>query len=477
MFIGAAPTAPKPLSYEKKSFPNIISAQLSFADFLFNNGNFDLGARESVQLYKEAMPFFNSVDIRATAFSEIPIRLWDKSKDEFIKEHPVLDLFAHPNADVSQNEFLYAYASFVDITGNSFLIATGQTDRPPLELALIAPQGITFGMGNGFGVLNVPSTIQVNLVSNIHKTFIGEEVRTDGFFSTIRFFTREKDNELWHTRQFNPARMGSVFWGMSKAKPVFLELQQYIAGNKTNLAMLKRGTRMSGAWVNNRDVELTDTQWSRLQEEAQKYKGEMNAGGTPVLDGVDFRPDMMNNRDMEFKDLQEMALSRTANIYKIPLALLLDSAMTLDNLKTSQLQLYDNAVLPLTRYLYAELTRFLLPRYPNSENLEFRFSEFDIPVLRSRILENAKTKRDLNVNTTDEIRQLIGDEELADGGDTVLIPANLVPLGSDAFTDDNLQKPIKSKFVELMQETKDLKGKRRYTDDEIYKIADSRGLT
>ena len=453
---------------EVKSGP--AYATNSFFDYLTTGGNDDLADYVAIQMYMDAMPFFNAVDIRARNFASIPIRVWDKKKNEFIDDHPVLALLENPNADMTQLEFLYAYASYFDITGDSYLFAGGRVSNPPLELATLPPQRATFGFGNKFGVLHVPDTITIDTASGGSSTFTATDVN-----GMIRFYDRD-DRELWHTRQFNPLRSSSNFRGMSRAKPVFLEIQQYLSGNNNNWSVLKRGTRLSMAWVNNKGLELTEVQWSRMQEEAEKYKGDQNAGGTPILDGMDVKTIQQTNRDMEFKDLQEAMLSRISTVYGIPLALLLDKSMTLNNLETSMLQLFDNAVIPLTNYLYAEMTQFILRRYPDSEDLEFRFNEGDITALRVRIIETAERQNKLGVNTIDEIRTLIGDEALATGGDVVLVPSTMIPVGDDGFTDDNLTRPTASKFAQLMREVKSVDGVRCYTDAEIDKIAIERGL-
>ena len=420
---------------EKKS-SNIVMSQLAFADFLMNGNNGDLSAFAAIQMYSDSMPLYNAIDMRARHYSQIPIRVFDTAADEFLEGHPVLDLLQNPNADISGLEFAYAYVSFYDITGNVFLLATGRVENPPLELVNIPPQNITFGTSTKFSILNVPDWIQMTATSSgISDMFFAEEVR-EGNQTSIRYYNTSRDRELWHMRLFNPKRNAGNFWGMSKAKPIFLEIQQYLSGNNNNWSILKRGSRMSVAWVNNRGEELTETQWQRLQEEADKYKGDMNAGGTPILDGMDIKDIQSKNTDMQFKELQEAMLSRISVIYGIPLAMLLDKSMTLNNLETSGLLLYDNAVMPLTVYLYDELTRFLLPRYKDTENLILKFAESDIPVLRPRVLENAKRQGELNVNTINEIRTAIGDKPLDEGGDTVFISSTLVPAGVDLMDND-----------------------------------------
>lgn len=436
---------------EKKS---IIPPQgLSFTEFLINNGDGDLAAFSAVQLYMKAMPLFNAVSLRSQTFSQIPIRVWDRSNEEFVNDHPALDLLRNPNSDVSQIEFLEQVCSYYDITGDSFIVATGRLANPPLELATVPPQTVTFGTGSKFGILHVPDQIWVTLVAEGRFQFNAKEIPDKG----IHFVNSLEDKEIWHIRTFNPRRSSTNFRGMSTAQPVWFELQQYIAGNNTNLSLLKRGTKLSLAWVNNRGEELTDKQWERMQEEAQKYSGDLNAGGTPILDGMDVKAIQQTNRDMEFKDLQEAMLSRTSTVYRIPLALLLAQSMTLNNLETSMVQLFDNSVLPLANKLYSELTRLILSRYPDSENLEFRFNEQDIPALRSRMIQQAKTLSEVNVNTVDELRGMVGFENLPQGGDVVLKPATLIPIGSDEGFDldeedeDDIGDPIKSKFKKALR--------------------------
>lgn len=436
----------------------------SFPEFLLRGGNADLSAFAAIELYSDVMPLFNAVSMRSDGFSGIQPRLWDTVKKQFVDGEP-LELLKTPNADVSQCEFLEQNSSFYDITGDNFLLAIGRIENPPLELAVVPPQSVEFGStANKFGILHVPDRININTANGERVVFNAIEDPRLG----LRFINDTGDKEIWHMRTFNPVRSASRFRGLSKARPIWRELQQYASGNTNNLSMLKRGTRLSMAWVNNRGEELTETQWSRMQEEAQKYAGDINAGGTPILDGMDVKAIQATNKDMEFKDLQEAMFARISTIYRIPLSLLLPESMTLNNLQTAMLHLFDGAILPLTTRIYSEFTRFLLPRYKGMENVEFRFNENDIEALRMRMIETAKTQAEVQVNTTNELRTILGSEALANNGDDVMIDSSKVPLGSDAFTADNLTSPgSSSKFIQLMKNVKDSGGEQKYSDQEI----------
>lgn len=445
-----------------------ISTSISFPEYLLDGGFSDLSCYAALVLYRKAMPLFNAIDKRATYFSQIPIRIKNE-EGKFVEDHDSFKLLSNPNADLTGNEFLYQISSYLDATGNVFLMATGRVDRPPLEIMSIPPHTITFGTSSGkFGFLNIPDSITVNQSSIGQVTFFSEETENG-----IRFYDSSKTKELWHIRQFNPFRSSSNFWGMSKAMPIWLEIQNYISGNTTNWSMLKRGTRLSMAWINNSGVPLTEEQWNRMQEEADKYKGENNAGGTPILDGMDVKPIQQTNRDMEFKELQDSMLFKISIVYGIPLAFLTPKAMTLNNLETSELQLYDNAVIPLSSYIYQEITKFLMERYRTAD-YKFTFSPHDIPVLQSRIIINANNQSKIGVNTDNEIRTLMGEEEI-EGGNTVWKPANLIPVGEDIYTEDNLQRPSRTKYIEFMKKIKE-NGVRKYSDSEIEIMADKRGV-
>lgn len=455
------------LDHETKSNSGYqASTQMSFPEYLVRGGHGDLSAYAAILLYMEAMPLFNAVSLRAETLSQIPMRVLDIKTNQYIDDHESLELLNSPNADVSESEFLEQVSSYYDITGDSFLVATGEFSRPPLELAVVPPQSTLFGSGDRFGMLHVPDYISVTQSGSCETKFRAQDIIGQG----IRFQNRDQgDKELWHMRTFNPLRSLNNFRGLSKARPIWFEIQQYLSGNSSNLSLLKRGTKLSLAWVNNRKEELTDKQWARMQEEAAKYSGENNVGGTPVLDGMDVKAIQQTNRDMEFKSLQESMLSRISSNYRIPLALLLSQSMTLNNLETSMLQLFDNAVIPLRKKINNELTRFLMPRYKNSENLVYAINENDIGPLQSRLIERAEKLKQINSLTDDEIRTVLGYDPLPSGGDVIWRPSGLLPSGFLELDSEELSKPVDSKFQQMLLE-------RGYSEEEVLRLSTEAGM-
>lgn len=413
---------------------------VSFYDCLYNGGGIysqDLSIIHTLNLYSSVSPFYLAVDKIARAVSEIQMKVKDTNSDEFV-DHDVLELLSHPNATMSACEFMYELSTYFSVTGNAFMVSTGRPGVPPLELWSIQPQRITPQYGVVDEVSPAPSRYQMNSTLQ-NAIFFDEDEIKDGQFSTIRYFNESK-GELWHVKQLNPFLNVNNFYGMSKARPLMLELEQYVSGNVNNLSLLKRGARPSTAWVNNRGEELTETQYERILEEAAKYSGDQNAGGTPILDGMDIKEMSQNNRDMQFKELQDNMKADIYNIYGVPLALMSENVMTLNNLETAQIQFYDNAVIPQIDYLTTELTRFLMYRYKNSENLIITYAPSDIEVLRPRTLDNATKLNSLNVNTMNEIRTVLGEQELEEGGDVIMGSSmdRIIAGNMDQSTIDNL---------------------------------------
>lgn len=417
-------------------------------DFLFDNygGNYGANSNRSLSisnallLYRECSPFYMVIDKIVNSYCEIPFTIFDKKNKKFIENHPVLDLLKTPNYNDTQTSFKESIASMFLITGNIFLLATGNVDRPILELFNLSPNFFTPISGVANVYTQSPDKWQ-------YSNGITQDFFLDETINGYKYYNQDMSQELYHIRKFNPIQRYNSYFGMSKAYPLFQEMESYIAGNNNNSSLLKNGSRPSMAWVNNRGEELTEKQYERMQQEAKKFSGSDNAGRTPILDGMDIKEISNTNKDMQFKELQDSMLSRIANVYGVPLALLLDSTMTMNNLQTARLHLDKDAVIPLAKKINQELTKFLLPRYPDSENLEFSLDITEIESLKPEVLENALLMKNTGVNTINEIRVETGYQHLEVGGDVLTSSNNNSSFDLDSFDNqensDNIEDDSK----------------------------------
>jgi len=175
------------------------------------------------------------------------------------------------------------------------------------------------------------------------------------------------------------------------------------------------------------------------QRVRSQYGGAQNAGEIGVTAGgkLDIKEAGINNKDMDFANLQRMAREAVALQYKVPLPLLSTDAATFNNYREAKLALYDDAVLPLADRIFAGLSDLLLPRYGlDPSRTRITYDMDDITALATRRNEELKLRREINIESTNELREMIG-REPAQGGDQILAPANMVPIATDVFTNDN----------------------------------------
>lgn len=479
---GILPFGNRQPATEQKSNP-LVNAPFAFADFLGAAGLGDLQAIECIRLYKKCAPLFNAVNMRAEAFSSIPIHVYDKKAKTFVDQtHPILELLAKPNAMQSGSSFLKWYSSYFDICGEAFLIATGPqaSNKGPLEILQASPASITVRPAMEWNTIGFPGSY---FLSNPNGTANYElEERAEGF----RYWNASKDQELWQAKEFNPSQSANNLRGLSKVSPSWLQIQQFIEADQNNYSILKRGGRPSIAWVWDGVEGMTDAQYQRMKEQVLAYEGAINAGRQVILDKMKLENIGMNNKDMEFAQNRKTVKEDIYGTFYIPLPLVSSSQMTLDNLATSTLMFYDMSVLPLTDNLYDELTRFLMPRYKGSENLCLKYNENDINVLKERAIARADKLAKLYVLTDNEVRTSIGYEKTS-AGNEVYKPTNVAVPKDDsepAPADPNNPAPEPVSSAARKQYVKQLRGmksasgsgKRLFSDEAIEQMADDMGL-
>jgi len=183
------------------------------------------------------------------------------------------------------------------------------------------------------------------------------------------------------------------------------------------------------------------------------YEGPNNANKTLLVKGdkVDYKETSQSNHDMQVVDNKKDSKKTVTQRFNIPIALLDQQSQTYNNLQTAQFSLYTSAVLPMANLIFETFTDIFQARKSGNapilpENQRITFDENSIPALQLRKNEELKTLKDVGVLTINEIRARAGYEKLT-GGDVLYQPATLLPVGTDRFTEDNLETPRK-KFYE-----------------------------
>ena len=416
----------KSVNIQKKEHQSYTTSE-SIYEYLYNRGNFDLAAYQAVDYYTKTAPLFTGVDIIASNVASITPVLQNKKTKEYVTDHPFLDLLESPNNDNSYYELIKSAVSFLLITGENYFVSRGLPGSEPKELSVIPPQSINVEVsGDGFISEINSSTPTGQYISFFKANDISTLVKSN----RDRYFNVDRTQEIWQIKTFNPRTSYYRVRGLSPFTPLFYSVEQYINADIHNLSLLKKGGRLSGVFIF--ENELTEENYTRLKEQINDhYAGAENAGRIALLEGekVSYEELGASNKDMDFVALKDAVETAIYNLLRIPLPLVKAAQMTLTNLPAAKLILYHDAILPMAKRIFAELTLMNMYRYKNSEDLMLTFRQQDIPALQSEIIAELTQISALGVISMDEVRAELGRNELI-GGKDIYRPATSIPVAS-----------------------------------------------
>ena len=389
-----------------------------------------LSATKAMSFYRQSSSVATAVDMIAQEIEGIQpvVKLPDGKLDD---SHDILKLLQNMN---DNNE---SYQKIIGTISRDWLLchetyfyASGSVTRPPLELFCIRPNAIfayddgqtgyaqSYNISQGYGIGQYSLT------------------RNRGFGA--RYYSGNI-KEIW------PIIGYSSIYGSSRADSpllsVCIEIYQQIKGRIHNVNLVEKGGRPSLLVMFNDPSLDQDADMARRQAIREQIAGAENAGEIMTLTGKDAQVIEMskNNKDMDYKNLDSIAAKAIYNRYHIPLPLITTDASTYNNLELAVYQLYHFAVIPTLSRILSDLTMMLMPRFGlNPYEYQITYNPEEIPALRRRRLDEMKLRKEIGVETINEIRSGIANREPLQGGDELYQPANLVPVGTDIFTDDNI---------------------------------------
>lgn len=379
---------------------------------------------EAMSLYRKSTVVSVPINYIGDAFSCLEPVL--KQGDKKITNHPVLDLLRAPSPHFTKELFLQTLGKNYLIAGETGVVAIGNVRSSPVQLEPESPVDLTPVEGRG----GHPRSWIVS-----GNGLVGEYV-----FSTTRNRGRYLNGtllELRHIRNYS-TRNGAKLRGESSLVAASAEARQHILGNTHNKSLLEKGGRVSLIFHFEEDMSPDDFEETKRKVREQ-YAGAEAAGTIGVTSGgkLNINEIGINNKDMDFANLQVLAKQAVAMQYKIPLPLITTDASSFNNYALAKLALYDDAVLPLADVIFGGLSELLLPRFGlDPAKFMISYDEDMIPAIRTRRNEELKLRKELNIESDNELRPLLGREPY-EGGDAILKPANLIPAGVDLFTDDN----------------------------------------
>ena len=364
--------------------------------------------------YQQNAIVYRCVNEIANSASRVTINLF--RGDQELEEHPLLDLLYNPSPVISQVEFFQAVYAYLLISGNSYILSVGGDRTPPTELYNLRPDRIKIRAGKRAMPLS-------------YDYIIGGQA-VDSY--TVDQATG--NSKVKHIKYFNPL---DDFYGMSPIQASSVDIDQHNLANKHNVNLMQNGARPSGAVVfkpkdeTGAQMQLSDVQRNQLINDInQRFSGSANAGKPLLLEGdFDWKEMGLSPKDMDFTQLKHMSAKDIALVYGVPSQLIgIPDSQTYSNFAEAKLALYNETIIPLLDKVQADLNEWLTPMF--GEDLELRYDIDSIPAMaeqRKRVFESVTQGVQNGILTRNEAREQLGYEPL-DGADSLLVPANLMPL-------------------------------------------------
>lgn len=400
----------------------------SFHNFLWQQYGYNFSFNVLYGYYANAAPVADGIDRIAKEFAAIEPKIYDNQQEEFVKTN-FLDILENPNSSMTKQQFLTNVAINYQICNNLLIYGKGISKLQ--ELDYIEANYLTLYGDN----LNMLDRIVVNKGA-YNQEYKQQTLKGQDFFAAPNQVARM-------VRGYSPAFYANNQFALSKLSAVSYEIEQFLAASKHNLALLSNMVKPSA--ILESQAALSQTQQDALRDHLRQfYSGTDNAGQALLLpDGIKFN-ELSMRADSDFQSLRENVERSIYQRLEIPLALTTSTAMTFNNLQVANLQLYDNAVLPLTKILYKQLQDIIF-YYGNIDPKRFCiwYDANEIEALAVRKSQLIKDKKDTNSYTMNEIRQMYGDKDLDADGNTVYIQSAMIPAASN----NDLNHPQNEDYV------------------------------
>ncbi len=403
---------------------SLLAFALGYAD-----GSFRLTNNMAMSLYGQSSALATSVDITLQELANINpvIEGPDKTLDD---SSEVLDLLKNPN-DYNENwpYFITNLGMHFLLTGNSHLYMAGNVNLKPLELYTIKPQNTNVVQGQNtypwYYTINqgIGSSSDGALGNNSQY---GRTRTKTGF----RYYTQDQMREIWHIRRQSASSQN--IYGDSPIKAICLDINQQIKGRLHNSKLLDNGARPSAAAIF-KDTMSPDQHNERRQLINEQLAGADNAGKIAVISSSDMELIELgiNNKDMDYSELDKISSMATYNRYRIPLPIVINDKSTYDNLSTSVESLYEFAIIPTANILFQGLSMALMPRFKlDPSKYKITYDPDSIGALKEKRLKELRERKEIGVESINEIRASMSNRDPVEGGDDILVQSTMIPIGS-----------------------------------------------
>jgi HK97 family phage portal protein len=352
---------------------------------------------------------YRCVNLIADSVAGIPFKLYRKTPDDRvieIEQAPILDLLKKPNPWMGQKDFFAQFVQYLQVSGNVYLRSVGPTSSlTPKELYFLRPDRIQIVNGEDCG-----------------------NICPDDFFGLIYEYTCGRAKERIDLRHFFHGKLWNPLcdhYGLSPLQAASTSVDQLNEALIWNVNLLRNSASPSG--VLSSENNLSDEQIFRLKEQMSvKYQGVWNSGRPMLLEGgLKFDQMGMSPKDMDWIEGIKLATKNIALSFGCDPSLLGDSDhRTFSTFKDAQKSFYMDTVLPMCDKIRDDfLNNWLLPRFPNTENMYFAYDLNQVEALNESmdsIYKRISLALKEGIISVNEAREALGYSELREEQPQVL---------------------------------------------------------
>lgn len=382
---------------------------------------------------------YRCIDLIAQGTASVPWKIFKKVDEgrEVLSEHPLMRVLHRTNPTTGFAAHQYAATSFLGIAGNTYIEKlapdTGPNKGVPFELKVQRPDHIKF------------------ILDNDTKELIGYALEIDGKVLkewSIDFKTGQSD--LLHIKKFHPL---NDIEGLSPVEPAAKSIDTSNEALTWNKKLLQNDARPGLLIIS--DNVLGDDQYNRLKKQfREKYSGGENAGESLIVDGgiKDIRPLTLTPKDMDFLKGNWDLVRQICMTFGVPPQVLgVPGDSTFANFEQARLFLWETTIFFYLMLFRDEYNNWF---FPEDDKIFIDYILDDIPALAPRRKEKWEMVTKSDFLTINEKREEMGKEEI-DGGNVLLIPANMIPLDMIGVTEeevDNSESDMEDINVDIEDE-------------------------
>jgi HK97 family phage portal protein len=239
------------------------------------------------------------------------------------------------------------------------------------------------------------------------------------------------------------------WYGMAITEPAARKIDTANAADEWNKKLLDNEAR-PGMLLMFKE-KISDIQYRQLKKDIRENKeGAANAGKSLILEGAtDAKPYGFSPSEMDWIK-SNTELSRSICIaWGVPPQLIgLPDSQTYANYQEARLAFWEDTMFFYLNFFRGEFNNWI---FGDDEKLFVDYILDDIPAMqvkRDQLWDRAQNSTFITEN---EKREMVGYETI-DGGDVVLVPANMIPLGQSGIDEEQEEDDEKNVIQKLINE-------------------------